>query len=245
MVENRKGTGTWIIPKAAGKPAVVSLQLALTDSEGNPFYLAATPYRFSPAAPPPGRPFIPNPRPAIAGNRKVHAGAASTIGDKTLTGGILVLGERSQGIAFGVVQTGEATMEFTYFAVIRLPAATFRRTSFVTRNKTTGELTRAVYGAYLDDESLTIEHARAPEKIPLEDEELTILDEKFDPANGRLFLIDMKGESPAIVQQKFDLPAALPRDPLDDEHILKLTDKTLAELVKNHKQVQAFVEGKK
>src|SRR4029079_9214151 len=138
-------------------------------------------YRFSPAALAPGRPALPLPRPAIAGNRKVHAGATSTIGDKTLTGGILVLGERRQGIAFGVVQTGEATMKFTYFAGIQLPAATFRRTSFVTRNKTTGDQTRTVYGAYLDDESLTIEHSRASEKLPLENEELMILDEKFDP----------------------------------------------------------------
>jgi S1-C subfamily serine protease len=245
VVENKKGTGTWIVPKAAGKPAVISLQLALTDTEGNAFYLAATPYRFSPAAPPPGRPIVPIPRPAIAGNRKVHSGAASTIGDKTITGGILVLGERSQGIAFGVVQTGEATMEFTYFAVVRLPAAKFNRTTFVTRNKTTGELTRAVYGAYLDDESLTIEHARASEKLPLEKEELTILDEKFDPANGRLFLVDMNGAAPSVMQQKLDLPSALPRDPLDDEHILKLADKTLADLARSHKQVQAFVDAKK
>jgi hypothetical protein len=244
-VESRKAAGTWIVPKAAGKPAVVSLQPVLTDIEGNVFYLAATHYRFSPAASTPGRPTLPLPRSAIAGNRKVHAGASSTIGEKTLTGGILVLGERRQGIAFGVVQTGEATMEFTYFALVRLPAATFRRTSFVTRNKTTGDLTRAVYGAYLDDESLTIEHARASEKLPLENEELTILDEKFNPANGRLFLVDMNGASPTVVQQKFDLPAALPRDPLDDEHIFKLADRTLAELVKSHKEVQAFVEGKK
>jgi hypothetical protein len=84
----------------------------------------------------------------------------------------------------------------------------------------------------------------AAEKLPLESEELTILDEKFDPANGRLFLVDMNGASPTIVQQRFDLPAPLPRDPLDDEHILKLADKTLAELVKNHKEVQVFVDGK-
>ena len=54
----------------------------------------------------------------------------------------------------------------------------------------TGELTRSVYGAYLDDESLTIEHARASEKLPPENEELTILDEKFDPANGRMIVYD-------------------------------------------------------
>jgi hypothetical protein len=54
----------------------------------------------------------------------------------------------------------------------------------------------------------------------------------------------MNGASPTIVQQRFDLPAPLPRDPLDDEHILKLADKTLAELVKNHKEVQVFVDGK-
>ncbi|MGE5194016.1 MAG: hypothetical protein ACM3U2_16090, partial [Deltaproteobacteria bacterium] len=69
--------------------------------------------------------------------------------------------------------------------------------------------------------------------------------EQFDPANGRLLLIDMRGATPTVVQHKFDLPAALERVPLDDEHILDLADKTLAELVKSHKEVQAFLEGKK
>ncbi|MGE5191679.1 MAG: hypothetical protein ACM3U2_04200, partial [Deltaproteobacteria bacterium] len=167
------------MPRTAGKPAVVSLQPVLIDAEGKPFYLATKHYRFSPASAPPGRPAVPLPRPvAAAGNRKVHPGAASPLGDKVLTGGILALGERSQGVGFGVVQTGETTMEFTYFAVVRFPAATFRRTTFTTRRKTTGERTRAAYGAFLDDESLTIEHAWAAEKIPLQGEEFTILDEQ-------------------------------------------------------------------
>jgi hypothetical protein len=244
-IENRKAFGTWVVPKAAGKPAVVSLQPVLIDTEGKPFYLPTTHYRFAPLPASPGRPPLPFPRPVAGGNRKVHPGGATALGDKLLTGGIVALAERGQGLGFGVVQTGETTMEFTYFAIVRFPATTFRRTTFTTRQKTTGEQTRAAYGAYLDDESLTVEHAFAADKIPLENEELTILEEQFDPADGRVFLVDFRGAEPTVVQHKFDLPAALDRVPLDDEHILNLADKTLAELVKAHKQVQTFVEGKK
>jgi S1-C subfamily serine protease len=244
-VENRTAVGKWTIPEGAGKPAVVALQPVYIDGEGKTLYLATVPYRFSSPAGPPGRPTLPVPRPVAAGNRKVHRGATHQLADKMITGGILVLGERSQGMEFGVVQTGETTMEFTYFAVVRLPAANFRRTTFVTRNKTVDGQTRTTYGAFLDDESLTIEHAWSAEKNALQDEELTFLEQKFDPAEGRLFLIDMSGAAPRIDQVKIDLPAALDLVPLDDEHILALADKTLAELAKGHKVVQAFVEGAK
>lgn len=244
-VKNGKAVGTWSLPAAAGKPAVISLQPAIVGSDGKTFYLAAVQHPRSPLASPTARPTLRAPRPVAAATRKVHKGATSQLADKMLAGGLLVLGERRPALGFGVVQTGETTMEFTYFAVVRLPAESFSRTSFVTRSKTANDQTRAFYGAFLDDESLTIEHAYAAEKAALEDEQLTILDEKFDPAKGRLFFIDLGGATPQVSQAKIDLPAGLALTPMDDEHILELADKTLADLVKTSKEVRAFVGGGK
>jgi len=245
VLEKGKGVGTWTLPKGSVKPAVISLQPACIDADGKTFYLATVQHRLSPAASPAIPPTLPAPRPVVKLTRKVHLGSTSRPGDKLLAGGVLVLGERKPSVALGVVQTGEATMEFTYFAVVRMPASSFSRMSFVTRNKIVGDLFRAIHGAYLDDETLTIEHAYTAEKNPLEAEQLTIQEQKFDPANGRLFLIDLSTEEPRIVQQKIELPAGLVLAPLDDEHILDLADKTLDELAKKNKDVEAFVSGKK
>lgn len=135
-----------------------------------------------------------------------------------------------------------------FWAVVELPdclANGFAGRLFVTRNKTVGDLFRAIHGAYLDDETLTIEHAYTAEKNPLEAEQLTIQEQKFDPANGRLFLVDLSTDEPRIVQQKIELPAGIALEPLDDEHILELADNTLDELAKKNKDVEAFVSGKK
>ena len=197
VVENGKAVGTWRIPGAAGKPAVVSLQPMCVDEDGKTFYEAATQHRLASPGTPPQRPLLPAPRLVVTGTRKVYRGASTQLGDNLLVGGVLVLGDRTPALGLGVVQTGEATMKLTYFAILRLPAGSVSRTSFLARSKTVGEQTRAVYGAFLDDASLTIEHAYATEKTTLEDEELTILDQKFDPANGRLFLIDLSGTTPS------------------------------------------------
>jgi hypothetical protein len=142
------------------------------------------------------------------------------------------------------VQTAETTMDFTYFAVIRLPAARFSRTSFVTRNRKAGDLLHAIHGVYLDDETLTIEHAYTAGKMPLEGEQFIIQEQPFDPAKGRLFLVDLSVTPPRIGQQKIDLPAGLTMPAMDDAHLLELADKTLDELMKKDKAVQAFVGRK-
>ena len=73
---------------------------------------------------------------------------------------------------------------------------------------------------------------------------MTIQEQTFDPAKGRLFLVDLSVTTPRIVQHKIDLPSALDLPPMDDEHILDLADKTLDELAKKNKSVQAFVDAK-
>jgi S1-C subfamily serine protease len=243
MLDKGKAVGTWTLPKGAAKPEVVSLQPACLDGDGKTFYLATLHFRLSGPAAPAVRPARPKPPPLVTTSRKVHQGSTTRLADKLLAGGVLVLGEGRPALALGIVQTAETTMEFTYFAVVRLSAARFSRTSFVTRNRRAGDLAHAIHGAYLDDEALTIEHAYAAGKNPLENEQFMIQEQPFDPAKGRLFLVDLSVTPPRIEQQKIELPAGLALTPMDDEHILELADKTLDELVKN-KIVRAFVGGK-
>jgi S1-C subfamily serine protease len=244
-LEKGKAVGTWTLPKGAAKPEVVSLQPACVGGDGKTFYLGTLHFRLSGPAAPAVRPTRPKPPPPlVTTSRKVHLGSTTRLADKLLAGGILVLGEGRPSLALGIVQTGETTIDFTYFAVVRLPAARFSRTSFVTRNKKAGDLLHAIHGAYLDDETLTIEHAYATGKHPLENEQFTIQDQPFDPAKGRLFLVDLSATPPRIEQQKVDLPAHLDLPPMDDEHILNLADKALDELAKKNKSVQPFVDGK-
>lgn len=246
VVQNGKATGTWSVP-SADKPAVVSLQPVYVGGDGKTYYMAATQHRLTASlAPQVGvRPARPLPRPVALATRKVHPGAIGQTGERLLAGGVFVLNERRPAVGFGVVQTGDTTMEFTYFTIVRLPSDTFKRTSFVTRDKSADSQTRTAYGAYFDDQSLTIEHAYAIEKETLRNEQLTIEEQNFNPADGRLLLIDLSAATPRIVQKKIDLPAALALVPLDDEHILELADKTLDELVKKNDDVRAFTSGKK
>jgi hypothetical protein len=245
VVEQGKAVGTWRISGTAGKPDVVSVQPMCVDADGKTVYEAATQHRLSSPGTPPVKPLLPAPRPVVRETRKVHRGASSQLGDNLLVGGVLVLGDRTPALGLGVVQTGEATMNVTYFAIVRLPAGTVSRTSFLTRSKTVGEQTRADYGAFLDDTSLTIEHAYAADKTTLEQEELTILDQKFNPANGRLFFVDLSAATPRVAQKKIELPAALTLVPIDDEHLIDLADKTLEDLSKANDEVRAFASGGK
>ncbi len=251
VVEKGKASGTWTLPKALGKPAAVSLQPVFVDAEGNTLYLATIQHSFSAApAAVARRPAASAPQAPPPADRKVHQGSSSQLAGKLLAGGVLVLDVRRPrqqhpALGFGMVQSGEAKMEFTYFAVILLPSGNVSRTSFVTRNKTVEGRFRASHAAYLDDDSLTIEHACSADKNPLEKEQLTIQDEEFDLAKGRLFLVDLTGEKAHIVQQKIDLPAALTLPSMDDEHLVGLADKTLDELAKQSEEVRKFVNREK
>jgi len=185
------------------------------------------------------------PRAVVVGARKVHQGATAKLSGRTLTGGVFVMGASGPSMGLGVVQTGDATMDFTYVVLVRLPAGNVGRTTFVTRNKTASGQTRAAHAVYLGDESLTIEHAYAAGKQVLESEAFTVQDEKFDPAAGRLFLVDLS-KSPAVVtQQKLDLPADFALVRIDDAHLVDLADRTLDDLLNRSAEVREFVKGGK
>lgn len=251
VIEKGKASGTWTISTELTKPVVVSLQPVFVDNDGKTLYLSTIIHSFSISPSRPGPPAVPR-RPLVSApaNRKVHHGSVGRVAEKLLAGGVLVLDDRRPlqehpVLTFGFAETGEAKMAFTYFAVVRLSSGTFNRTSFVTRNKSDGNVHRAGHSAYLDDETLTVEHAYAADKNPLEDEQLTVQGQKFDPANGRLFLVDLTGETPNIVQKKIDLPAGLALPAIDDEHLVELADKTLADLAAKNDDIRKFAGAAK
>ncbi len=262
VIENGTAKGTWKLAGSAGKPDVVSLQPVRIDAEGQAVYLAVTRHSLSGGPPlsaqnrtaPGERRFgnlVPGRPPAVDNGRQLHVnrGATRKLGERMLAEGMLVLPAQSPAqspaLGVGVVQSGESTMSFTYFMVVRLPPGGFKRKNSVARNSTVDKQIRAVFGAYLDDQALTLEHTYSIAGDTIQDEQFTIQEQKFDPQAGRLFFVDLTCESSRVVQQKFDLPTLPSLLQVADDAIADLADKTFNELLKQHAEVRTFVEGKK
>jgi S1-C subfamily serine protease len=252
-IKDGVATGTWSMPKSGAKPSMVTLQPALTDADDKTMLLTATAHPVFGSEPVPSsapsvgfRPPLIVPRRTVVAldNMKVGKGLTGEVGGQQLAGGMFVLDKKGPSFGFGLAQTGEAASRCTYFLVLRLPSGGFNQASFMAKNKTAQDRTTCSYGAFLDDESITVDHSFAAEQAPLAGEQFTLLDEKYDPASGRVFLIDARESPPRVTQKKIDLTRDYPTLPLDDGQILDLGRKTLEELQKAHEEVRKFLQEK-
>lgn len=253
VIENGKAKGTWKMGNSAAKPEVVTVQPVRIDAEGKALYLAVTQLRFASTAPQVAgngsRPALPGPRrvPALNAPPNVHViqGSTRKLGEKSLVEGMLVVPKKSPALGMGVVQTGETTMNFTYFLVVRLPPGEFSRKTSAVRNSTADKRIRVSFSMFLDDLTLAIEHLYSAAADALQEEQFTIQDQNVDPGSGRVFLVDLTSEPSRVIQHKFDLPRLESLLQVDDSSISELADKTYNELLKQHAEVRIFVEGKK
>jgi S1-C subfamily serine protease len=247
----RTAKGVWQLREPGPVPSVVTLQPAMTDRQGKTTYLAVIEHKFPTSVPVPMIPRVglsrrpegsaPVPAP-LPNGRKVLRGAPQTFGDLTLSGGIVVLGPQSSIVGLGLSEPAPGQPAATYFAIYRLPPGDIRRTNAVTSIKRLGNEARVSYGAFLDDQELTIEHAVTPAGRELEQERLTFQRQVFNPADGRVFLIDLRVEPPRVVQKKLPLPAFPMSESLDDGTLLEWSDQAVDELRKADNDVAAFVK---
>lgn len=181
----------------------------------------------------------------LPGKQKVHVGLPIKQGNMLLTEGAIVLRDSGPAIGIGLVQTGSDTMEFTYLMLTRLPKVNIQSATFSTRRKTVKNRLRVSHDIALGDDELTIEHLYAPEKLPFEDEEFLIQEQTFSPENGRLFLADLSGATPVIVQKSIPLPVAGSLIAINDESTLELADQAVNELIQVNEDVRRFMNGGK
>lgn len=241
-----RARGVWRLPKETAAPTVVSLQPAITDREGHTTYLAVSQHKFTASAPLPERRTSRPPRPpvvrptAVPTDRKVLRSAVQNVGELTLSGGTVVVDRRSPVIGLGLTEPTVGQRAVTYFALYRLPSGEIQRTSSVARIQRTGEQARLVYGAFLDDLELLVEHTVTPAGREIQHDVLTLQGQVFDPMAGRLFLVDLRTEPPKIVQKKTLLPDGPMGDALDDAVLLEWCDRTIEHVQKTDPSVATF-----
>ncbi len=190
------------------------------------------------SAPNPNLPVLPR---IVTGNRKVQKGAAQTVGDQSHTGGVVIHGHRRPTVALALMQPPDAPREVACFLLYRLPADEFSRVSSVTQAKRMGNTTRLLHRTFLDDEELHTEHVYTLDGPRIQQEQLIIQEQAFDPAAGRVFLIDLQTDPPRIVQKKIPLPTVTKDILLDDPALLTVADQTLDLLLKNDAEIRKFV----
>jgi len=181
----------------------------------------------------------------VPGSRKVHIGLPMKQGTMLLTEGTMVLSDRGPAVGLGIVQTGDETMEFTYLTLTRLPGGNVTKATFSSRKKILKDRIRVTHALFLGDDEITFAHLYAPGKLPFVEEEFILHENPFAPQNGRLFLVDLSGATPVVVQKNIDLPSAGPLVAIKDEIVLELADQAINELLKSSEDVRSFMNGVK
>jgi S1-C subfamily serine protease len=248
---DRKARGAWRLADKQPLPTVLTLQPAVTNAAGQVTYLPAIVHKLKPPETilpdrmtrrPPAQP---QPLPVLLpSDRKVLRGAPQIVGETTITGGIVVLGRAKSPVGFGLTQPTAGQHAATYYAIYRLPPGDLRQTSSVASIKRIGTQAKVAYAAFLDDYELTIEHVVTPAGRELQQEQLTLQSQRFDPSAGRLFLIDLRTEPPRIVQKSAGLPALPAGETLDDRALLEWSDSVVKQLRMADPEVDRFVDGK-
>ena len=179
------------------------------------------------------------------GNQKIHVGLPIKQGEMLLTEGALIFNERGPGFAVGFIQTGPETMECTYINLIRFPKGNPSQTTFSTLRKKLKDRVCITNNLHCGDESLAFEHTFQQDQLPFMDEQFLIQEQRFDPRNGRLFLIDLSGAAPVTVQKNIDLPSPGAFASITNGLVLEFADRALNDLIQKDEGVRDFVSGKK
>ncbi|MBS0205028.1 MAG: trypsin-like peptidase domain-containing protein [Planctomycetes bacterium] len=177
----------------------------------------------------------------VTGDRKVQRPKEQAVGDRIHTGGVVIVGHRRATVSLALSQSSEGPREVACFLMYRLPANEFNRMSSVVQAKRMGNDTRLIYRTFLDDIELQTEHVFTLDGTQIQQERLTFQEQSFDPAAGRVFLIDMQADPPRIVQKKIALPTVAREIPMDDPALLTVADQTLDLLTREDAEIRKFV----
>jgi hypothetical protein len=177
--------------------------------------------------------------------RKVGIGGGGQCGDVSVAGGCTVVPQDAPGVAFGVMQAPKKKPTFTYFIVFKSNFGTKGTTTrFSNRANTVNGAFRGEFSALVNAASLSVVQTMNPAGAgKIKNETLSICGQKYDPAKGRVFIVDLTSTPPTVEQQKTALPKDLEPMQKDENAILLIGNKTLTDLAAANDEIQKLVES--
>ncbi len=179
-----------------------------------------------------------------SGTKQIQLGAAGKVGEVAITGGSLVFAKKTAAVGFGTLERPGQKPQFSYFAIIKSSfGVAGASTRFSNRSSTRNNRFTGTYFAQMNASALEIVHTvEAAGKAAVRSETLQIGGQSFQPAAGRVFLVDLTAQPPRIVQKNAPLPAELERMAGTQGNVEALANKTLANLVAADADIKEFVE---
>ena len=175
---------------------------------------------------------------AAKSTKKVNLGQVAKHGDTALAEGYTVIGEGAPGIGFGLSQKGREKVQISYFVIFKNDyTSTESKTGFTHAVQGRRGLFQATYTTQVNDATLTIMHQIGGGKGEL----LSVCGETFQPAKGRVFLVDLTAKRPAVQQLKLALPAQAAKQDRKESDVETIAEDVLAEIVKKDETVRKFV----
>ncbi|NBO93011.1 MAG: hypothetical protein EBV06_11980 [Planctomycetia bacterium] len=160
------------------------------------------------------------------------------------TGG-LVARRGEPAVAFALLRLGKGKRTLPYFALIRYGADAGGQAQSSDDVMLEDRKASMKHTLSLDNKTVLIAHTVevSPDATRTLRESLTIDSKAIDLARGRVFLIDLTEGSAKWEQKKLDLPAEI-ADPMTAKDTTDLVGRVLADLIKQDKNVKAFLETK-
>lgn len=178
--------------------------------------------------------------PKTGSDRIVNVGAPLKQGNTTHLGGNVVFSRENPGVAFGLSQRQKDKARFSYFVILKgdYSPETWT-TSFAYQTETRNGRLRTDYTTTVNSSTFVITHQCPSDRVP---EVITICGKNFQPSKGRVFLVDLTADPPAIEQKQIALPQQDPAQERKKADITSIAEKVLAELAKKDTRVRDFVE---
>jgi hypothetical protein len=157
--------------------------------------------------------------------------------------GGLVVREGSAGVVFGTVRAGKGKRHLSYFVVLKHRLRSEGKSDSgeeATAENSEGESKQSLT---IDNQTLRVEYkVKLDAARKVSRETLTVNGKSVDPAKGRVFLVDLTVSPPKWKQHKLTLPAEV-GEATTKKAAEDLARKVLADLVKEDREVKAFVEA--
>jgi hypothetical protein len=170
----------------------------------------------------------------------IQAPTGSKSAQLEVQAGGLVLRDGEAGAAFGTVRVGKDKRKLSYFIVVKHELGKAEKAEFNEDAELDNKKGKTKQTLSLDGKSVEIVYeVRLGDKEP--GETVTINKETYDPKKkGRVFLLDLTGETPRWEQRKIDLPAEVGAS--NKKATEELAKKVLASVAAKDKKAKEFIE---
>jgi hypothetical protein len=169
----------------------------------------------------------------------IQAPAGSKSAQLEVQSGGLVLRDGEAGAAFGTVRVGKGKRQLSYFIVVKHELGKAEKSECNEDADVDNKKGKTKQTISLDGKAVEIVY-----EVRLGDKEagetLTINKKAYDPKKGRVFLLDLTGETPRWEQRKIDLPAEVEAN--NKKATEELAKKVLASVAEKDKKAKEFIE---